>query len=134
MFFDNGAQDLSEVECQALLATADVGRLSLTIRALPVVLPVNYGYLGGNVILAIGDGPAQRAMSLGNIIGLGVDNAHMDEPFWTVLVIGRSDDITDPTACAEYARFGLTAQTYSASGESHYSQLTPTLMTGDRAA
>jgi len=134
MFFDGGAQDLSEGECQTLLATADVGRLSLTIRALPVVVPVNYGYLGGSVILAIGDGPAQQALALGNIIGLGVDNAHTNEPFWTVLVIGRSDEITDPAACAEYATLGLTAQTNGAAGESHYMQLTPDIMTGDRAA
>ena len=133
MFFDGGAHDLSAVECQELLATAHVGRLSLTMRALPVVLPVNYGYLGGTVILALGDGPAQRALSLGNIIGLGVDNAHLPEPFWTVLVIGRASEITDPAACAEYRRLGLTAHTDGPASASHFMRLTPDIMTGDRA-
>lgn len=133
MFFDGGAQDLSDVECQELLTTAHVGRLSLTMRALPVVLPVNYGYLGGNVILALGDGAARRASSLGNIVGFGVDNANLSEPFWTVVVIGRANEITDPTACAEYRRLGLTAQTDGTASESHYMQLTPDIMTGDRA-
>ena len=103
------------------------------MRALPVVLPVNYGYLGGNIILTLGDGPAQRALSLGNIIGLGVDNAHLPEPFWTVVVIGRTSEITDPAACAEYRLLGLTAHTDSTASESHYLQLTPDIMTGDRA-
>jgi nitroimidazol reductase NimA-like FMN-containing flavoprotein (pyridoxamine 5'-phosphate oxidase superfamily) len=33
---------LSERECWELLATASVGRLALSVRALPVILPVQY--------------------------------------------------------------------------------------------
>jgi nitroimidazol reductase NimA-like FMN-containing flavoprotein (pyridoxamine 5'-phosphate oxidase superfamily) len=36
---------LSEPECRDLLATASAGRLALSVRALPVILPVQY-YLG----------------------------------------------------------------------------------------
>jgi nitroimidazol reductase NimA-like FMN-containing flavoprotein (pyridoxamine 5'-phosphate oxidase superfamily) len=37
---------LSERECWGLLATASVGRLALSVRALPVIVPVQY-YLDG---------------------------------------------------------------------------------------
>jgi hypothetical protein len=37
---------LSERECWELLATVSVGRLALSVRALPVILPVQY-YLDG---------------------------------------------------------------------------------------
>lgn len=133
MFLDDDAHNVPSNECQALLASASIGRLSLTLRALPVVMPVNYGYLGGNIILSMSDGPAQRAISGGNIIALGVDNANLPEPFWAVLVIGRANEITDEAACVEYRRLGLTAQTDGAAGESHYLQLRPDILTGHRA-
>jgi pyridoxamine 5'-phosphate oxidase-like protein len=37
---------ISEDRCWELLATASVGRLALSVQALPVILPVQY-YLGG---------------------------------------------------------------------------------------
>jgi len=132
MFFDT-TQELSEDECAHLLTTSHVGRLSLTINALPVVIPVNYQYLGGSIILSLGEGAAQRAISDGNIVGLGVDNAHLDEPMWAVLVIGRAKEITDETERAQYRRLGLTAQTDSTAGTSRYMQLAPDLVSGDRA-
>ena len=42
---------LSERECWELLATASVGRLALSVRALPVILPVQY-YLDGRRLAA----------------------------------------------------------------------------------
>ena len=77
MFFHDDAQVLSETECQDLLASANFGRIALTIRALPVVMPVNYGYLGGSVIFGMSDGPARRALAEENVIALGVDSAHL---------------------------------------------------------
>ena len=64
MFFDDGVVPLSEIECHALLAGQTVGHLSLTIAALPVVAPVKYQYLGGDVVIGVHDG-ACDAPSLG---------------------------------------------------------------------
>jgi len=133
VYFYDGAHELAETECQALLASAHVGRLSLTVRALPVVVPVNYEYLGGSVILSMADGPPQRAIALGNVIALGVDTANLPEPFWAVLVIGRAHEITDPEERAEYLRLGLTPQAAHTGSEAHYLQLMPDIMTGHRA-
>jgi nitroimidazol reductase NimA-like FMN-containing flavoprotein (pyridoxamine 5'-phosphate oxidase superfamily) len=38
-------EPISPEECWGLLATASVGRIALSVRALPVILPVHY-YLG----------------------------------------------------------------------------------------
>ena len=130
MFFDDHAQHLTLEECQALLASASVGRVSTTLRALPVVVPVNYGYLGGSIILAMGAGPTQRAISGGNIIGFGVDNAHRPEPFWGLLIIGRANEILDPDACADYQRLGLTAPSAKPASPTHYLQLMPDIILG----
>ena len=91
MFFHDDDQLLSRPQCQDLLASASFGRVSLTMRALPVIMPVNYGYLGGSVVLGMADGPARRAIASGNVIALGVDSGNrVTDTFWTVLAIGRS--------------------------------------------
>ena len=130
MFFHDEAQVLSETQCQDLLASESFGRVSLTMRALPVIMPINYGYLGGSVILGMGDGPARRAIAGGNVIALGVDSGNLTDSFWTVLAIGRATEITDHTETTEFQRMGLTDLT-GAPAE-HYLQLRPDIMTGYR--
>jgi nitroimidazol reductase NimA-like FMN-containing flavoprotein (pyridoxamine 5'-phosphate oxidase superfamily) len=132
MFISDGAFALNEAECHDRLATATVGRVSVTIRALPIIVPVSYGYLGGSVILSMANGPAQRAVALGHVIALGVDNANLDEAQWAILIIGQATAITDPTARTEYQRLGLTAHADSATAASHYLQLRPDIISGYR--
>jgi len=123
MFFHDDAPMLSESQCQDLLASEHFGRISLTMRALPVIVPVNYGYLGGSVILGMNDGPARRAIASGNVIALGVDSGSPQDLFWTVLAIGRAREITDPTQTTEFLRMGLTDLTGTPAA--HYLQLQP---------
>ena len=130
MFFHDDAQVLSQSDCQDLLASASFGRVSLTMRALPVIMPVNYGYLGGSVILGMNDGPARRAIAGGNVIALGVDSGNLTDTFWTVLAIGRATEITDPTQTTDFQRMGLTDLTGTPAA--HYLQLQPDILTGYR--
>lgn len=130
MFFHDDAQVLSEAECQDLLASANFGRMALTIRALPVVMPVNYGYLGGSVILGMGDGPARRAAAAENVIALGVDSSNLADVFWAVLVIGKASEVTNPAQRTQFQSLGLADPTGAAA--SHYLQLQPDILTGYR--
>jgi uncharacterized protein len=130
MFFHDDAQGLSVAQCQDLLASESFGRISLTMRALPVIMPVNYGYLGGSVILGMSDGPARRAIAGGNVIALSVDSDRRADPFWTVLAIGRAAEITDQTQTGECHRLGLTDLTGTPAA--HYLQLQPDILTGYR--
>ncbi len=129
MFFDDGAQLLSEADCQALLAGTNVGRVSLSMGALPVVLPVSYQYLGGTVVIGMRDGRARRAIADGNVIAMGVDNADLAEASWAVLVIGRAAEITDTAERAEIETLGLSLPT-GTSVPSHYLRLRPDVITG----
>jgi nitroimidazol reductase NimA-like FMN-containing flavoprotein (pyridoxamine 5'-phosphate oxidase superfamily) len=131
MFFhDDVPRGLSEPECQQLLAGANFGRLSLTIRALPIIMPVNYGYLGGSITLGMNDGPARRAISGGNVVALGVDSGPLTDDFWAVLVIGRAAGISDPTREAELRSIGLTDLTGAPA--QHFLQLQPDIISGYR--
>jgi len=74
---------LSERECWELLATVSVGRLALSVRALPVILPVQY-YLNGR----------RLAVCLGHhdtIIAFAADSIdRVTRSGWSVQVQGRS--------------------------------------------
>ena len=131
MLFDHGeSHALSDEECRALLASTNFGRASLTINALPVVLPVSYAYLGGSILLGMQDGPAFRTAARGNVIALSVDNAPPGPDFWTVLAIGPTA-AAGPDLAQEAHRFGLT----DPRGEpaTHHIQLSPDILTGYRA-
>ena len=45
---------LSERECWELLATASVGRMALSVRALPVIVPVQYHLDGHRLAVCLG--------------------------------------------------------------------------------
>ena len=47
----NGLEILGRDECQQLLASQFLGRIGVTVNALPVVLPVNYQLFDGQLII-----------------------------------------------------------------------------------
>ena len=54
---------LSEQECWKLLATASAGRLALSVRALPVIVPVRYHLDGRRLAVCLGHhGLPERAL------------------------------------------------------------------------
>ena len=130
MFWDDEAKPLADAECQDLLANANVGRLSVTISALPVVVPVAYWYFRRSAILGMSDGPAYRA-AVENVVGLEIDGTHLEHVLWAVLVIGETAEITQPAENAELLHLGLAAPTGAT--YAHYVRLHPTIITGYRA-
>ena len=108
MFWDDDVKPLAEIECQDLLASVNVGRLSLTIGALPVIMPVTYWYFGANVILNMRDGPARRA-AIEHVVGFEIDATNLEHVLWTVLIIGRAVEIIDPAERTELQNLGFAA-------------------------
>ena len=87
------AQDdaLSERECWELLATVSVGRLALSVRALPVILPVQYCLNGRRLAVCLGHhGLPERALDE-TIIAFSADSIDpVTRSGWSVQVQGRS--------------------------------------------
>jgi hypothetical protein len=82
---------LSQQECWELLGTASVGRMALSVHALPVILPVQY-YLGGRrLVLCLGHrGLPTRALDQA-IIAFTADSIDpVTRSGWSVQVQGRS--------------------------------------------
>jgi nitroimidazol reductase NimA-like FMN-containing flavoprotein (pyridoxamine 5'-phosphate oxidase superfamily) len=126
---DEGLELLTEHECGALLATARIGRVGVTVGGLPVILPVNYTYLSGDVFFRTGEGTKFRAASGGAVIAFEVDAYdEAAQQGWSVLAIGRADIVTDP---AEIADVDGSVRTPWAGGQRNYLvRLRPEVMTG----
>ena len=82
---------LSEQECWELLATASAGRLALSVRALPVIVPVQYYLDGRRLAVCLGHhGLPERSLD-GTVIALAADSIDpVTRSGWLVQVQGRS--------------------------------------------
>lgn len=90
-------EPLDRAECLRLLATDSVGRLAVSIDALPAILPVNYALLDGDVVLRTGAGGKYDAAVRGAVVAFEVDTIdRLDRTGWSVLVTGVASVVTDP--------------------------------------
>ena len=79
-----------------LLRSVPVGRVALTMDALPVVLPVHFNLLGDEVVFQTVEGTKFHAASSGAVLAFEADGYTLDGASgWSVLVQGRSQVITD---------------------------------------
>jgi uncharacterized protein len=109
MFDDGDALDiLSESECRDLLGDESVGRVGVTIAALPVILPVNYGWIDGEIMFRTAEGTKLRAAVGRSVIAFEVDSYDSEtHTGWSVLAVGRAREVTDPDEVAAAEHVGL---------------------------
>ncbi|HYB16196.1 MAG TPA: pyridoxamine 5'-phosphate oxidase family protein [Streptosporangiaceae bacterium] len=82
---------LSERECWELLATAAVGRLALSVRALPVIVPVQYYLDGRRLAVCLGHRELPERSLDEAIIAFAADSIDpATRSGWLVQVQGRS--------------------------------------------
>ncbi len=128
---DEGLEILSEEACRELLATASVGRVAVTLSALPIVLPVNFGMLDGDVVFATGDGLKLRAALDEAVVGFEVDEIDpLAETGWSVLVVGPARLVTDPDEIARIRALGVRPWVRGAGG--HWVRIVGTFLSGRR--
>ena len=92
---DSGAISLDE--CWRLLGLAGVGRVALSVDALPVVLPVRYVVDGPEVAMCLGEGPVPSRAAHEAIVALAVDEldprSHVG---WYVHAVGMARMVPGP--------------------------------------
>jgi uncharacterized protein len=90
---------LSRDQCLALLPQASVGRVGITVGALPVILPVNFAVLDGSVIFRTVPGTKLSAATARNVVAFEVDWYEGDgSSGWSVLVQGMASEVGDAAA------------------------------------
>lgn len=81
---------LSSAECLRLIAPGGVGRIAFSTAAGPMVLPVNFAFVAGSIVLRTEEGTVIGAHS-DDTVAFEVD--HIDEALgqgWSVLVRGHA--------------------------------------------
>jgi nitroimidazol reductase NimA-like FMN-containing flavoprotein (pyridoxamine 5'-phosphate oxidase superfamily) len=93
----NGLVILDRSQCVELLRTALVGRIALSVGALPVVLPVHFAMLDGDVLIRTVAGSRLEAAASNAVVAFEADHVDpLDRAGWSVLVQGVASEITDP--------------------------------------
>lgn len=95
---------ISPQECLRKLATAHLGRLAFSHRALPAVHPANYIVDGHELVLRTADAPVLAAAAgNGSIVAFEVDEIDRDTSAgWSVVVTGRMREVTDQSRVRRY--------------------------------
>lgn len=94
----NGLEVLSREACFDLLATVPVGRIGVSMDALPVVLPVNFvlDRPGERLLLRTSEGAKLRAALSQAVVAFEADYIDpMGHAGWSVLVQGSSSVLED---------------------------------------
>jgi nitroimidazol reductase NimA-like FMN-containing flavoprotein (pyridoxamine 5'-phosphate oxidase superfamily) len=130
MLVDEGLELLTEDQCRELLATEVVGRIGVSVGALPAIFPVNYGMVGDDIVFRTGEGTKLRRAVEGGVVGFEVD--HVDTAAragWSVLVVGLARRVS---ADEEGAIGELDLSPWAGPGRTNLVRIHPELISGRR--
>ena len=130
MLVEEGIEVLSEEECAALLGRCHVGRVAVTLSALPAVFPVNYAVLDGDVVFMTGEGTKLRAALSNTVVAFEIDEF---DPFahtgWSVMAIGVASELAGHDL--DRAR-ALALRPWADGDRRHYVRIRPDVLSGRR--
>ncbi len=80
---------LDAEECALLLSSTRVGRLAITERALPVLMPIVFACVNSDVVFGVGPGLVAHAAAAGQIVCFEADGADSEfTTMWSVAMTG----------------------------------------------
>lgn len=94
---DLAVRELDRTECLALLATTNLGRLALTRRALPMIVPARYVVSDERAVIHLSTGLDHVAWLDGEVVALQVSAFDETQTYgWSVCVTGAAHGTPDP--------------------------------------
>jgi hypothetical protein len=88
---EDPGQAIDVDECRVLLGTQVLGRIAVSIGALPVVVPVLYALTDDHVVITVKANASLYAALADNVVAFEVDHVDLGtHEGWTVLVVGRA--------------------------------------------
>jgi nitroimidazol reductase NimA-like FMN-containing flavoprotein (pyridoxamine 5'-phosphate oxidase superfamily) len=111
MYPNDGFRELERHECLRLMAKVPVGRIVYTRRALPAVLPVNFGLDSDGAIVLRTSATSELVRAIdGAVVAFEADDVDADRHSgWSVVVTGSASVVTDPVEHERLARTGPTS-------------------------
>jgi uncharacterized protein len=124
---------ISREECLALLRQGAIGRVAVSVGAIPEIFPVRYCLIDDAIVFRAGRDTRLHMASRQAVLAFEVDEFDIDACHgWSVLVVGRSDEVTDPDEIA-IARQRL-ADDWVPADDDHVLRIAPHRVTGRRIA
>jgi uncharacterized protein len=132
VLIDNGLELLTEEECRSLLCTQSVGRIAVSVGALPAIFPVNYTIIDDDIVFLTGEGVKLRAALENTVVGFEVDSLDPALDYgWSVLVVGVAKEV----GAAERDQLGPVRVSPWAGGDrTHLVRIHPEMLSGRRIA
>lgn len=122
---------LDEEDCRNLLASTHVGRVVVSMDAMPAAFPVNYALISREIYFRTSTGTKLTAAVNGTVVAFQVDQIdRLGSEGWSVLVLGRARLVTDPAEQALLDRAGLTS--WAAPADARYVAIGTDRVTGRR--
>jgi nitroimidazol reductase NimA-like FMN-containing flavoprotein (pyridoxamine 5'-phosphate oxidase superfamily) len=126
-------EQLAAAECLRLLASVPVGRIVYTRRAMPAVELVNYAIDGGDIVIRTDAGGSLADATHHTVVGFEADEVDTATGRgWSVMAVGRSQEVTDPHDIARLRDIGPRLQALG--GQEHFIRVTPGILSGRRLA
>ena len=130
MTCDDGLEPLSEEESLRLLGSSSLGRIGISLGAMPAILAVNYAVHGGDIIFRTAKGAKLRAALDRTVVAFEVDQSDPTRhEGWSVLVVGRASEVTG--ADLEAARH-VPVTPWAPGERGHVVRIRPELVSGRR--
>jgi nitroimidazol reductase NimA-like FMN-containing flavoprotein (pyridoxamine 5'-phosphate oxidase superfamily) len=102
-----GLKVLDREDCEALLRTQRIGRLGLFTDQ-PLVVPVVFALLDGDVVFRTAPGEKLIAAALNRTVAFEVDEYDVSRRSgWSVNVVGSAEEVVDPEELTRVRALGL---------------------------
>jgi nitroimidazol reductase NimA-like FMN-containing flavoprotein (pyridoxamine 5'-phosphate oxidase superfamily) len=133
MILRPGILELTPERCLRLLKTVSVGRVGVTVDALPSVLPVNFVVDDGTIVFRTVRGSKLDTATVGMVVAFEADHygAETDRWGWSVLVRGVAEEITESADLERVRSLPLESWAFDGSAD-RYLKIAPTLISGRR--
>lgn len=124
-------QVLSETECLSLMTRLPVGRVVVSMDAMPAAFPVNFMRIGRDICFQTAAGTKLAAAVNHTVVGFQTDMFDAnDESGWSVMVVGHARLVTDPAEQALLHAAGV--RSWAVIGPAQYVAIDMDRITGRR--
>lgn len=103
-----GSEVLTSEECDRLLSTTPMGRVSFLLDGEPQILPVNYRYEDGSIVIRTTAGSKIEAAEMHHRFAFEIDQWDPEERSgWSVVAHGRGEVVSDSDEVRRLEGLGL---------------------------
>jgi uncharacterized protein len=126
-------RDLPRDQCLELLAAVSLGRIGVSIGALPVILPVNFVLVRDHIVFRTVPGTKLDAAIVRRVVAFEADDHEPDGAWgWSVLVQGVASEIVDPDEVAEVRAVPLSTWPFENGTANRFVRVETTRVSGRR--